>query len=43
MLIAAAKEFQHEHGLPEDGHIFSVNENPLSYDPIKKDTKNTAR
>lgn len=30
-LILAAKEYQQANGLPDDGYIFSVNDEPLSY------------
>lgn len=36
MLIAAAKEFQHERGMSETGYIFSVNDEPLSYYSVRK-------
>lgn len=35
-LIAEAKKYQQEHGISDDGYIFSVNEEPLSYYTIKK-------
>ena len=36
MLIAAAREFQHERGMSEAGYIFSVNDEPLSYYSVRK-------
>ncbi|MBR4862065.1 MAG: site-specific integrase [Firmicutes bacterium] len=36
MLIAAAREFQHERGMSETGYIFSVNDEPLSYYSVRK-------
>jgi len=35
-LIAEAKKYQQEHGMPDDGYIFSVNSEPLSYYTVKK-------
>ena len=35
-IIATAKKFQKENGLSDDGYIFSVNQDPLSYYTIKK-------
>ena len=35
-LIDTAKQYQQEHGLPDNGYIFSVNEEPLSYYAIRK-------
>ena len=34
-LIAAAKKYQQEHGMPDDGYIFAVNEDPLSYYSVR--------
>ena len=36
MLIAAAREFQHERGMSETGYIFSVNDELLSYYSVRK-------
>lgn len=35
-LIAEEKQYQQDHGLSDDGYIFSINENPLSYYSIRK-------
>lgn len=35
-LRAEAKQYQQDHGLPDDGYIFSINENPSSYYSIRK-------
>lgn len=35
-LIETAREYQKEHGLDDNGYIFSVNENPLSYYAVRK-------
>ena len=34
-LIETARKYQQEHGMPTDGYIFSVNENPLSYYSVR--------
>ncbi len=35
-LIQTARDYQRANGLPDDGYIFSVNENPLSYYAVRK-------
>lgn len=35
-LIDTAKGYQEEHGLPAEGYIFSVNDDPVSYNSIRR-------
>ena len=35
-LIETARKYQQDHGMPDDGYIFSVNDKPLSYFSIRK-------
>lgn len=34
-LIETARQYQQEHGMPDDGYIFSVNDEPLSYYSVR--------